>query len=338
MRRLFATLGVAMLLMVGTAPAAQAQTDGGRVGTTAMSYLQIGVGARGVAMGETAVAHGADLSSLYWNPALAAGLGGGQAYFAYTDWIAGVALTYGSVMFDLGGMGQVAASVYVMNSGEMEVTTEILQDGTGERFEVQDVTFGVTYSRALTDRFAIGGTAKLIRSSIYNMAASTGAVDIGLTYRTPFDPVTLGLSISNFGGEMQLSGPDTIVRVDLDPEAGGNNGGILGYLATGEWDLPVTFRIGLAYEAIQSRTSSLTLSTDALYPNSNLNYLNTGVEYGFMDTFFVRGGYRQLFLEDREGGLSAGVGLSVRSVFADYAFSDRGDLGAVHFLSMGVAF
>jgi|GEM_PF-5491549 len=52
----------------------------------------------------------------------------------------------------------------------------------------------------------------MVRSSIWNMNATTAAVDVGLTYRMPFKPITLGMSISNFGGEMRLTGSDTAVR------------------------------------------------------------------------------------------------------------------------------
>ena len=307
-----------------------------KVGTTAASFLQIGAGARGVAMGETAVASGRDLSALYWNPALGAELDGHHVYFNHIDWFVDIDLNYGSAMLNLGNAGRFALTVYTMTSTEMDVVTEERVQGTGEVFRVQDLMFGLTYSRALTDRFNLGITAKLVRSSIWNMNATTGAVDVGLTYRTPFEPVTLGMSISNFGGEMRLSGSDTVVRVDIDPRVGGNNDGIIANLQTGSWDLPVTMRFGVAVEAMNTRMSQLTLSTEALFSNNNNGFMNAGLEYGVMNTFFLRGGYRQLFLEDAEGGLSLGAGVVFRGIYADYAYSDRGLLGAVNYVSVGV--
>ncbi|MBX2821393.1 MAG: PorV/PorQ family protein [Rhodothermaceae bacterium] len=308
-----------------------------KVGTTAASFLQIGVGARGVAMGETAVASGRDLSSLYWNPALGAELDGHHLYFNHVDWFVGIDLNYGSAMLNLGNQGRFALTVYTMTSTEMDVITEERVQGTGEVFRVQDLSFGLTYSRALTDRFNLGITAKLVRSSIWNMNATTAAVDVGLTYRTPFEPVTLGMSISNFGGEMRLTGSDTAVRVDLDPRVGGNNDGLVANLQTNSWDLPVTLRFGVAIEALNTRMSQLTLSGDALFSNNNNGFMNAGLEYGVMNIFFIRGGYRQLMLEDAEGGLSLGAGIAYRGIHADYAFIDRGLLGTVNYLSLGVS-
>ena len=308
-----------------------------KVGTTAASFLQIGAGARGVAMGETAVASGRDLSALYWNPALMADLDGHHLYFNHIDWFVDIDLNYGSVMLNMGNQGSFALTVYTMTSSEMDVITEERVQGTGEVFRVQDLMFGLTYSRSLTDRFNLGITAKLVRSSIWNMNATTGAVDVGLTYRTPFEPVTLGMSISNFGGEMRLSGSDTAVRVDIDPRVGGNNDGIVANLQTGSWDLPVTLRFGVAIDAMSTRMSQLTLSSDALFSNNNNGFMNAGLEYGVMNTFFIRGGYRQLFLEDAEGGLSLGAGILFRGIHADYAYTDRGLLGSVNYLSIGVS-
>ena len=83
--------------------------------------------------------------------------------------------------------------------------------------------------------------------------------------------------------------------------------------------------------------SQLTLSGDALFSNNNNGFMNAGLEYGVMNIFFIRGGYRQLMLEDAEGGLSLGAGVAYRGIHADYAFTDRGLLGTVNYLSLGVS-
>ena len=331
--KITSSLGV-LLLIVATCPQVFAQS---KVGTTAASFLQIGAGARGGAMGETAVASGRDLSALFWNPALIAGLDGHHLYFNHVNWFIDIDLNFGAAMLNLGNAGRVALSVYTMTTSEMDVITEERVEGTGQVFRVQDLMFGVTYSRALTDRFNIGITAKLVRSSIWNMNATTGAVDLGLTYQTPFEPITFGMSISNFGGEMRLSGSDTAVRVDLDQRVRGNNDALVANLQTSSWDLPVTMRFGVSVEALNTRMSQVTVTSDALFSNSNNGFLNSGVEYGIMNTFFLRGGFRQLLLEDREGGLSLGIGVSFRRIHADYAFVDRGDLGNVQYLALGVS-
>lgn len=309
-----------------------------KVGTSVGNFLQIGVGARGNAMGESAVASSTDISAIYWNPALMATVGNGQAYFNQIKWFADIDLSYGSVLLNLGNLGNVAVSFYTLNSGQIEVTTEERPEGTGDLYTAQDIMAGLSYGRGLTDRFNIGGTLKYIRSTIWNTSAATMAVDLGLTYRTPFDPITLGMSIANFGGEMRLLGTDTAVRFDPDLRVGGNNDGIVADQRTKSWDLPILFRFGLAGRVIQSSSHQLLLGGDVLYPGSNENYVNTGFEYGFSGTYFLRAGYRQLFLKDGEGGLTFGAGLKFFNIHIDYAYSDRGRLNEVQYFAIAVNF
>ncbi|RMH63675.1 MAG: hypothetical protein D6685_07575 [Bacteroidetes bacterium] len=335
--RLLPVLGQIVLLGLTAFPAA-AQS---KVGTTAAAFLEVGVGARNVGMGESVVATVDDVTAMYWNPAGLVGLTGGQVGFQYTEWFAGTALQYAAGALGLGRMGTVGVHINLMDSGEMEVTTLEFEDGTGETFRVQDLALGLSYARRLTNTFSLGGTLKYVRSRVWRMAASALALDLGVQYDTPFDHLRLGFSISNFGGEMQLAGDNTTVRVDLDPQTSGDNDGILAQLQTRSWDLPLLFRIGVAYDLLRTRHSSLTLTTDVLYPNNNQQYLNLGAEFGFRGLLFLRGGYTNLFLPDAygQGHLRLGFGLNLVGILrADYAFADRGDLGSVNVIGAVVQF
>lgn len=329
-------LGLAVL--AAAAAPAQAQT---KVGTTAAAFLEIGVGARNIALGEAAVSVADDVTALYWNPAGLSRLRGGEVTFQYTDWFAGSRLQYAAGAVALGSAGTVGVQLYVMDSGEMDVTTIEFEDGTGETFRVQDLALGLSYARALTDNFALGGTAKLVRSSVWRMTATALALDLGVQYDMPVDHLRMGFSIANFGSEMELTGDNTVVRVDLDPTTSGDNDGILANLDTRAWDLPLLFRIGLAYDVLRTRSTSLTLTSDALYPNNNQQYVNVGGEFGFMDLFFARAGYSNLFLDDAtgQGHLRLGFGVKLADrVRADYAFADRGDLGGISTFGAAVRF
>lgn len=309
-----------------------------KVGTTAAAFLQIGPGGRNIAMGETAGAFGIDVSSSFWNPALAANLTKHQVYFNHISWFADINLEYGAVLLHLGNLGNLSASFYAMSSGQMEVTTEERPEGTGEMYDVQDLMVGLSYSRALTDRFNIGGTVKFIHSSIWNMTASTMAVDLGLAYQTPLKPVVIAMSISNFGGEMQMRGTDTAIRFDPDPRVGGNNDGVVGYQATRSWDLPVNLRVGTSYKLLNNKINRLIFNVDVLYPNNNADYFNMGAEYCLLNMYFIRAGYRQIFLKNAEGGVSLGAGFQFRNLQFDYAFSNRGRLDSVQYFAIGLAF
>jgi len=71
--------------------------------------------------------------------------------------------------------------------------------------------------------------------------------------------------------------------------------------------------------------------------------MNLGFEYGFKELFFLRGGYRNLFLRDGEEGPTFGAGFSHRfpggfQINIDYAYADFGRLENAQRFSLGLRF
>ena len=281
-------------------------------GTTTLSFIEIPAGSRAISMGEAFVAVADDHSSLYWNPAGMTQVKGNEAGFQHTDWFVDTQLSYASAIIKL-NKSYLGAHLYLFDGGLMDVTTLYYPEGTGEQFSVQDISLGLSYASALTESFSIGGTLKLLQSRVWRMRASSLALDLGFQYQTPFERVKLGFSISNFGGEMKLNGDNTFVRIDQDPCK--TSGEIMMeyrqicILKVGI--SPLIFRIGLNYTAIEQLDHKLTISTDAVYPNNNNNYVNIGVEYGYRSLVYLRGGYAHLFLPSNygQGHLRAGIGV-----------------------------
>ena len=299
------------------------------------------MGARSVALGEAAAAAANDVSALYWNPAGAAQMTQAEAAFEYTQWFAGTSLQYAALVVPVAG-GQVGAHVYVFDSGEMDVTTvEEPGEFTGERFSVQNLSLGLSYARRLTPNFAVGGTAKFVSERISSMRASSVALDLGIQYDLPVEGLRLGFALTNFGSEMQLDGADVARRIDLDPTTTGDSDATISDLATRSWDLPLLYRIGLSYAVVRTGATSITISTDARYPNNNDRSVGLGAEYGFQNLVFLRVGYSNLFLPEDTGvgHLRLGAGLRLSDRFrADYTFADRGELGRVNMIGAGLMF
>ena len=170
------------------------------------------------------------------------------------------------------------------------------------------------------------------------------AVDLGLLFRTQFNDMTIGMSISNFGGKMKMEGKDTMVQHDIDPEHLGNNDRINAHLDTDSWSLPLIFRVGVAMDVFKFGSNNrFTLAVDAIHPNDNPEYVNAGMEFATKDMFFLRVGYKSLFLRDNEAGLSAGAGIKYNltgDVFlkVDYAYADFGRLENVQRFSLSIGF
>jgi hypothetical protein len=338
--RTLKNLSIAVLALLFLAGDGVAQTGAVKTkrGTTAAPFLEIGVGARAVGLGQAYVALANDAASAYWNPAGLALIGHSEGTFSRNAWIADVNLDYVAVAIDLETAGALAISYNVMNSGDMRVTTEERPEGTGELFHVQDMCIGVSYARKLTDRVAIGGSMKYIHSSLWRLTGGTFAFDGGLRFETPLPGVSLGLSISNFGAKLRMEGTTTAVRYDPDLRVLGNNDGIIADLNTKAWNLPLLFRFGVAYAFVLDDMHTFTVATDVLYPNNDLNSMNVGAEYCFWNRVFFRGGYQGFFLSDHEGGLNLGGGVRLDPVKVDYAYTDMGRLASVHRFSVAVMF
>ena len=312
-----------------------------KTGTTSAQFLKIGVGPRAIGMGGAFTASANDISSIYWNPAGLARIHGSEAYFNHVDWILDVKMQHAGYAMDAGDLGTIGAFISVLSMDEMPVRTLQRPEGTGELFSAGAMTIGVSYARNLTEEFSIGFNAKYIREHIWNESANTFAIDVGTQYVIPFlNEFRLGASISNFGPKMRMDGRDIIQTTTV----GSGEGNLINTtIQLDEFDLPLLFRIGVAVDAIKTAESRLTIAADAIHPNDNSEYVNTGIEYTWNETFFLRGGFKSLFEAEGEQGFTIGAGINYRLLDAikvkiDYAYQDFGRLKNVQYISLGLKF
>ncbi len=315
-----------------------------KTGTTAGKFLSIDVGARSVAMGGAFVAVANDASAMFWNPAGIATLSNSEVLVSYTKWLADINYNYSGLVLPLKNWGTFGLNATFLSMDAMEKTTIDEPNGTGELFDAGSLAFGLCYAKSLTDRFAIGFNGKYIRESIYHCRAQGVALDIGTLFTTPFYDMKLGMSISNFGTKMRMTGDDLLVQHDIDPLIAGNNGNISADLRTEAFDLPLLLRIGVSLDILQgTQDNHLILSIDALHPNDNKECLNVGGEYTYKNQVFLRVGYKSLFSPDSQQGLTLGGGLQLgissgRKLALDYAYQDFGILTNVQRFSIGFTF
>jgi len=319
---------------------AQSQT---KVGTTAAPFLNIGIGPRAVAMGGAFIATANDVSTLYWNPAGVSRMGANGVMFVHSRWFADITYNWAGAMISMGSIGSTGLSLTYLDYGKMEVTTLYEQDGTGEMFSAYDVAFGLTYSYNLTDHFSLGMNVKYINQRIWNSSASAFAVDLGTLFISDFYGLKIGATISNFGTDMQLDGKDLYVLYDPNPDIHGNNDQILAKLKTDEYPLPLLFRIGIAKDFSILDKHRFTIGLDAIHPNDNAEALNFGGEYSFNENVFLRAGYKSIFLENSEEGLTLGFGLKFEMannilINFDYAYQDFNNLRYTQQFGLGISF
>ncbi len=342
-RRLFVRPLLVGLLTVLPVGLVRAQTGPvSNVGTAAAQFLKIGPGARATAMGSAYAGSGGDISSAYYNPAgLSRVTGGGEATFSHANWLVGTTFDYAAASFNT-GFGAVAFSVTAFQVPEDIVRTSDRPYGNGERFDAGSFALGMSYARLLTDDFAIGGGIRFVREQIWHESAKAIGFDFGTLYRTPFHGLSLGAGISNFGTRLQLEGRDLIFDTDPTPDTNNSTDVVGSQNATGRYDLPLTFRVGVAMDVYRSESFSLAGALDVSHPNDAPEFLNGGAEAGFRDIVFARAGLRHHFLDNAEGGFAYGGGIAYTLVGiklkADLSVSDYGRLSNVPMFSLSVGY
>lgn len=316
-----------------------------KTGTTAAKFLSIGVGPRANAMGGAFTSIVDDASALYWNPAGAAIVDKNSAMFTHTSLFKDldIGLNFAAVVLPIDGLGSIGLSVTSLDFGQMDVTSELFPEGTGEKFSASSYAFALTYARNVTDDFVAGVSVKYVREVIFNSSAQGIAFDIGTIFNTPFYGIKFSSAITNYGSKMQMEGEDLLVRHDSDPDREGNNETVDAYYKTDQFELPLRLQIGFSKQFEFLENQSFTLAMDATHSNDNAEYVNIGGELAlFNEIICLRGGYKALFLEDSQEGLTFGVGvnygLEVIDFGFDYAFQEYEYLGNTHSFAVRIKF
>lgn len=314
-----------------------------KVGTTAAPFLGIGAGPRAISMGGAFVAVASDPSALYWNPAGISRDGRTQAFMEHTNYLLGTSYNFFGAVVAIDEDNAIGLSVTNLAYGTSNVTTVDQPDGTGETWDANDWAIGLSYSRNLTDRFSIAGTAKMIIQQIWRESATGFALDAGLLYITPLNNLKIGMEIANFGTEMQMSGEDLLITVSPDESVVGANSKIPAEYTTNSYPIPLIFRVGLAMDVIKSSDNRLTLAADAIHPSDNVQSVNVGAEYCWDNLVSARVGYKSLFVPASEEGLTFGIGLNYDitnkfNVKLDYGFENYGLLKNIQEFALTAGF
>ena len=305
-----------------------------KVATSAANWLKIESGVRGIGMGGSQVASGRGLSGAYYNPASITFIDGSEAYFSKSDYLAGIThntLGYGTRLTPTDYFG---LHLFYLDSGDMEVTTVPSPNGTGEFFNVLDISLRLIYGKQLTDRLRIGGSIKYIREQIYTTYMQSFVFDLGSNFNTGINGIILGMSVSNFGPDVQFQGEGLHVEVDPAEDISGFQSKI-----TKKFSVPLIFRLGIQKDLFgggdEENASHLTVSVDAINPIDYTVYGGVGFEYSWRDMAFMRGG-THLFHDT--AGLSLGGGVKWQIISLDYAYVNYGILEETHQFGISLEF
>ena len=307
-----------------------------KVGTTAAQFLQIGVGAKLTGMGGAGVAAIEGPEALYWNPGRIPLNRQFSLSGSYADWIAGLRHQFIGVTVPVGRAGALGLSAISLGGDEFEQTTLSYQEGNNVMVEYRDMAMGVTYAHILTDHFSVGSTFKYIYQKLFHETASTFAFDVGTSLKTDLPGLTIGMAMTNLGGEMKLEGRDLLASAEDEPAT---------EYQMSAWPLPLTFQVGIGWKLTgpddafsHNRNHGALFVFDGKHINEGFTRWHTGFQYDFRKIIFLRIGH---IFEHHTESWSFGTGLSVPipgfQIQADFAYADLGDLQAVKRISLQIS-
>ncbi len=307
-----------------------AQVSGfNQVGTTSFQFLQVIPSARAAAMGNATSAIIESSESVFFNPAALTQTGAFAASVSYLDWFQDVNISSVALSYQLGNTGTFGFHAMAVDYGEIVETrvdqlqrdpdTGLYNPGlTNNTLSASAMVFGISYARALTDRFSFGLTTKFAREDLVAKAVNGLIFDGGMMYKTGFKSLKLGVMVRNFGAEVKYFDESYPLPQTFSI---GISGFLVGPEAEALFLTSENNRILLAYELAQTRDHS--------------QQQHLGMEYSFSSLISLRGGYK--FNYDEESW-TVGFGLAYHRFRVDYAYNDFGSfLGNVqrftfHFL------
>ena len=305
-----------------------------KVATSAANWLKIESGARSIGMGGSQVASGIGVSAIPYNPSSISYLRGDQeVYYSKVNYLAGI--THNTIAYGrkISYSDYIGIHLFYLDSGPIGVTTLWNPDGTGEDYRVTNYAFRLVYARLMTDRLRIGGSIKYIREEIYTMSMQSFLADIGSNFDTGIAGIMLGMSVSNFGPDVQFHGLGLEVQV---PDTISVDETLI--RRTKEFPVPLVFRLGIKKDLIGVEEGSvhrLTASIDAINPLDYILYFSTGAEYSWRDIGFFRAGTH---IGHDTAGLSLGGGLKWSMFEVDYAYVNYGILEETHQFGINLNF
>ncbi len=301
-----------------------------KVGKAGFKFLDVGIGARAAGTGSAYIVNGDNPEAVFFNPAGIAKFEKQYGFsFGYTKWIADISYNAASFVYNAKSIGRFG--LFFVSPSYPEIEGTIVADNevgfieTG-KFSVSAFAVGLSYARALTDKFMIGGNIKYATQDLGDMTindknikndASTFAVDFG----TIFYPKFTALPTFGFAMTVRNFSPDVKIQEK-------------------EFQLPLTYIIGFSVDVFDilgdvKEDQSLNLEVDAIHPRDYTERLNVGLEFIYREMFIVRTGYK--FNYDEES-LTFGLGLKKGPIVLDYSYGSFGAFSSVSRVSLGFVF
>ncbi len=299
-RRWYGSIISAVLLVLCGVPLALSAT-----GTAGFEFLRTPPGARPSAMAGSFISIPGDIHSLYFNPAGLAPIASRLATATYLNHVLDFNSGFLGYTQPIKGLGQLGVGISYMNYGNFERTDE-LGNQIGD-FSAGSLVVQSGLGRSIGQNLMVGGSAKLIYSSIEQYAATGIALDLGLIYQLPFiEDMNVGIGIFNLG---------TTIDAFMDHKD----------------RLPLNLVVGFSKKLAHLPLMYCIAANK--YVDDDIQF-SVGGEFTLAEGVFFRLGYNSLGRnmkigtnDDKFAGLSLGLGVQWKQMSFDYGVASFGAIG-----------
>jgi hypothetical protein len=259
-------------------------------GSSGLSFLKFGFGARNIAMGDAGSVASNDLSALFYNPARLNSVEMNEVMFMHSEWIQDVRSEVGGIKWNMFSLPW-AVGFNVTSVDEIEV-----RQIPGEPVSTFDANyFFMSLSSGFTviDDLDFGATIKYLYEGILNDQANGLGFDFGFAYQTSVEGLSASAVMKNFGSMNALRNEET--------------------------KLPTEVRIGPAYKFKIERAKLELIGAVEFqkYLDTENIHFNNGLDVVYDQLIALRMGYQSGY-ESR--GFTAGLGLMWGNLRFDYAY------------------
>lgn len=329
-------------------------------------FLNIGIGARGMAMAGAASTHTVSVQAAYWNPAgLADNPSGFQVSAQHAEWFSGIG-NYDYVAFGkkLDEEGKSFGSLSLIRMAIDQIPNTLRLRGPDgsidysriEEFSVADYAMYVSYGRKLhAGPWSVGGSAKIIHRSFGSFASAWGfGIDAGVKYRgekLSFSLMGRDITTTFNAYSFSFSNEEKLVLQQTNNEIP---------VSSVEYTLPKIIA-GAAYKFKLSDKMNLLSALDLEFSTNGTkssliasNHFNIdpriGFELDYNQKIFLRAGagnFQSVISDDGSGTKdfsfypTAGLGLKIAKITLDYAMTNIGNAGLglySHYFSVNLDF
>ncbi|MDX2195494.1 MAG: PorV/PorQ family protein [Cytophagales bacterium] len=299
---------------------------GQRAGISSYTLLKNDIDPRMIAMGGAGTTLEGNGYAAHWNPACLPELNGHNISVSTRMLYAGMNQSYVAGNIRLRETDYLALSINSFYTGSMDERTEFMPQGTGQKVSANTIAMGVSYAKMLTYKFSFGTSIRYLRESYSYYSSSLVVVDIGFIYKTDWKKLRFGVFLQNFGPNSSASGsfvPVNFINKTISPES---------------YPTPTVFKFGLNFVPFEKDKQKLLTSIELNHPNDNASNVRIGLEYSYIDMFFVRAGYWINLIGYSVPTFGAGIRTTVggQIVHINYAFQSSNTLGSTH--TVGLSF